>query len=295
METPATARVGILRIRDGQAAPAEDDLVLERAVGVSINGVEVALLMALPGCEEELAAGFALSEGVIRSRADLLAMRVCAPEEAAVVEAGIPRSPSGTLKAPFGVLKGARNDSQAGCLLRLTVPADLFTADPNAGPMVTRFACGTVGKSLLRREPRRIESAAFVSADALHAVMRAMTERQSVYRSTGGTHGAAVCDNAGNVIVLREDIGRHNAADKALGHCLLNDIPLSDKALVLTGRASSEMVLKAATAGAPILASMSAATALGVEMAQRYGLTLVGFLRPRRMNVYCGAERIVEA
>jgi FdhD protein len=281
METPATARVGILRIRDGQAAPAEDDLVLERAVGVSINGVEVALLMALPGCEEELAAGFALSEGVIRSRADLLAMRVCAPEEAAVVEAGIPRS--------------ARNDNQAGCLLRLTVPADLFTADPNAGPMVTRFACGTVGKSLLRREPRRIESAAFVSADALHAVMRAMTERQSVYRSTGGTHGAAVCDNAGNVIVLREDIGRHNAADKALGHCLLNDIPLSDKALVLTGRASSEMVLKAATAGAPILASMSAATALGVEMAQRYGLTLVGFLRPRRMNVYCGAERIVEA
>jgi FdhD protein len=260
-----TTPLHILRAGDNQAAEADDEVVLERAVGIAINGVEVALLMALPGHEEELAAGFALSEGVIRSRGDLLAMRVCAPDD-----------------------PGASD----GCLIRLTVPADLFSPDPGAGPVVTRFACGTVGKSLLRREPRAVESGLTMPAAALQSARRAMAQRQPVYRATGGTHGAAVCDAGGRIRVLREDIGRHNAADKALGHCLLNDISLRDAALVITGRASSEMVLKAATAGVPVLASMSAPTALGVQLAQRYELTLVGFLRPRRMNVYSGGERI---
>jgi FdhD protein len=263
---PTTARVPILRIGQGQAAQA-DDVVLERAVGIAINGAQVALLMALPGCEDELAAGFALSEGVIRSRGDLLAMRVCVSGEE--TETGL-----------------------RGCVVRLSVPADLFSTEPEAGPLVTRFACGTVGTSLLGREPRPVNSRISISAGALHRVMRAMSQRQSVYRLTGGTHGAGVCDSEGRILVLREDIGRHNAADKALGHCLLNDIPTEETALIITGRASSEIVLKAAAAGVPVLASMSAATALGVEMAERYGLTLVGFLRPRRMNVYCGAQRI---
>lgn len=279
METQVTTRLPILRIRAGHAAQIDDDLVVERAVGVSINGVEVALLMALPGSEEELAAGFALSEGVIRSRADLLSMRVCAPGEEGEGEPEVPHF--------------AGNDAPTDCLIRLIVPADLFTA--TTGPPLMRFACGTLGKSLLRREPKRTESKTAISADALPQVMRAMTEQQSIYRLTGGTHGAAICDGAGDLIALREDIGRHNAADKALGYCVLNDIPLEDKVLVITGRASSEMVLKAATAGVPILASLSAATALGIQTATRYGLTLVGFLRPRRMNVYSGAQRVLTA
>jgi len=120
-----------------------------------------------------------------------------------------------------------------------------------------------------------------------------MRELQTVYRQVGGTHAAALFDTTGKAAILGEDIGRHNAVDKVIGHCLLWDIPLGDKVLVTSGRASYEMATKAIRVGIPIAVSISAPTSLAVQIAQDRGLTLIGYLRGGRMNVYTHAERIV--
>jgi FdhD protein len=131
-----------------------------------------------------------------------------------------------------------------------------------------------------------------VCATHLHDMARAMAAAQVLYRRTGGTHGAGVFTAEGEMIAVREDVGRHNAADKAIGHCLLADLPRDDKVLVVSGRISREIAASAVRAGVPIIASMSAPTDAGVEVAARCGLTVVGFLRGRRMNIYTRPERI---
>ena len=122
-----------------------------------------------------------------------------------------------------------------------------------------------------------------------------LTRRQEVYRAAGGIHASAVFDASGQVLALGEDIGRHNAMDKALGYCLLRGIPLDDKMVVTTGRASYDMVAKGARLGVPILASLSSPTSLAVELAEAVGCTLLGYLRGRSMRVYTHAWRITGA
>jgi FdhD protein len=122
-----------------------------------------------------------------------------------------------------------------------------------------------------------------------------MREQQTVHRHVGGTHAAVLFDKSGRVITLAEDIGRHNAIDKAVGYCLLRGISLHDKVLLTSGRASYEMATKAIRVGIPIIASVSAPTSLAVQLAEDRGLTLIGYLRGGRMNVYTHPERVTNA
>lgn len=237
---------------------AQDALAVERWLRITLNGREVAALMASPGHETELGAGFALTQGFIRGRADLLSVAL-------------------------------RSDADKGDAVRIVVPVELSLAmaDRAAG----RGSCGGVAYAdeelpiLERDQPA-------VAAEALRQMVRAMAAAQEVYRLTGGTHGAGIFTAGGEAVVVREDVGRHNAVDKAVGHCLLGSTPLDDKVLVVSGRASREIVAKTVRAGVPILASISAATDAGVDLAERFRLTLVAFLRGRRMNICAHPQRI---
>jgi FdhD protein len=131
-----------------------------------------------------------------------------------------------------------------------------------------------------------------VPAEMLLGLNAAMRRAQDLYRVSGGVHAAALFDAAGHLITLQEDIGRHNAIDKALGYCLLRHIPLQDRILVTTGRASHEMVTKSVRVGIPIIVSISAATALAAQIAEDRGATLIGYLRGRRMSVYTHPWRV---
>jgi len=236
----------------------EDALAVEHWLRITLNGREVAALMCSPGHEEELGAGFALTQGLIRSRVDLLSSAL-------------------------------RTDPELGDTVRIVIPVELSLS--MAERVTARGVCG--GDVRLDADlPVLDRDEPVVRADVLERMARGMTAGQKVYKRSGGTHAAGVFTVDGELVVVREDVGRHNALDKAVGHCLLSSCGLGDKVIVITGRASREIVTKAAWAGVPVLASVSAATAAGAEAADRARLTLVSFLRGRRMNICSHPQRI---
>jgi FdhD protein len=236
----------------------EDALAVERWLRITLNGREVAALMCSPGHEEELGAGFALTQGFIRSRADLLSAAL-------------------------------RSDAESGDTVRIVIPVELSLSMTERA--TARGVCG--GDVRLDADlPVLDRDEPAVAADVLERMARTMTAAQKVYKHSGGTHAAGVFTAQGEPVVVREDVGRHNALDKALGHCVLSGRELGDKVVVITGRASREIVTKAAWAGVPILASVSAATVAGADAAERARLTLVSFLRGRRMNICAHPQRI---
>jgi len=249
----------VRRISADGAADIEDELAVERWLRIIVNGRELMAVMASPGHEDELGAGLALTQGWIRSRRDLLRV---------------------TLRA----------DADKGDTVRIVVPVELSLAIGER--LSARGSCG--GWVLSDEElPEIAGCEPTASADRLGEMARSLTAAQQLYKRTGGVHGAGVFRADGELVAAREDVGRHNAVDKVIGHCLLAGEAVDDKVLVVSGRASQEIVGKAARAGVAILASMSAPTAAAVDAAQRCGLTLVGFLRGRRMNVYAHPRRIV--
>ena len=278
---PPATQMEILRLRaaepspeapervDFSAQPMTDLVADERPVNIEINGVSTAVVMALPGDEEELAAGFALGERLIRSREDLLMLRACEPEA--------PPDGSGT-------------PNQWPVRVKLVIPVELQQARPT--PIMVRYACGTVGEALAAPDLAPPSFEVNVPAAALLSMLRHFSKEQATFLATGCTHAAALFDAQGELLVLKEDIGRHNAIDRVLGYALLNDLDLTDKVLVTSGRASADLAFKALSARIPVLASLSAPTALAVDWARRGGLTLVGFLRSRRFNIYSHPERI---
>jgi FdhD protein len=232
-------------------AETQDALAVERWLRLILNGREIAALMASPGYEDELGAGFALTQGFVKHRGELLSVSL-------------------------------RRDDDGRPAVRIVVPIELSLA--LADRASAQASCGGVVHA--DDELPVIEGEGpVVAAEGLRGMARAMTAGQTIYRRTGGTHGAGLFTVSGELVVLREDVGRHNAADKAVGHCLLAGIDLKDKALVVTGRVSRDIAAKAVRAGVPILASMSAPTDAGIEVAERGGLTVIGFLRGRRMNI----------
>jgi FdhD protein len=228
--------------------------------------------MRTPGNDEELASGLLFAEGVLESRADLLALerptdRRIDPElKANVLIASL--SPEA-----FG---------RAGKLQRGTVMGS---------------ACGVCGKTSIEnvipadRPP--LTSSFQVSAELLYALPGRLREQQSIFSKTGGLHAAALFAEDGSIRAVAEDIGRHNATDKLIGTFFLRrELPLSDSVLMVSGRAGFEIVQKAYAAGIPIVASVSAPSSLAVGLAQTGGVTLVGFLRERRFNVYANSQRV---
>jgi len=250
----------VLRITAQEATHEPIEMILEEPLSLRINDQQVAVLMRLPGMEKELAAGFCVSEGLVGGFDDILSIRHCGnalPIENPDTAAMESRNRVDVIARPEALNQDARLD-----VVRLI-----------------RAGCGAVDVDRAELPLSKVKSGLEIDANAVLGFAAAMRDAQVLHKHVGGVHAAALFDPSGELLILCEDVGRHNAVDKALGHCLLHGIPLTEVSILCSGRLSYEMVTKAIRAGIPLLASVSAPTALAVNIADRYGLTTVGYLR----------------
>jgi FdhD protein len=261
----------VLKIRDGQARRSRDRLAVEEPLELRVAGRPVGVTMRTPGNDVELAIGYCVSERLVAGPDEIAAVRFCAPEGQA---------------QEFNVLTV---DLRPGVpppdpsLERLAVTSSSCGVCGKASVDAVRLACAPVAGDRLRLHSR-----------VLAAIPDRVREAQRVFEQTGGLHAAAVCDADGTVACVREDVGRHNAVDKVIGWAATQDrLPLAGTVLFVSGRSSFEVVQKAAVAGVPLVAAVSAPSSLAVELAEEIGITLVGFLRGTAMNVYTHPERVV--
>lgn len=278
-----TERRRIVRIRDGVVSTRPDTLVAEEPLEIRLNGKPLAITMRTPGDDFALAAGFLVSEGVLGSPEELANIVYCAgaTEDGAntynVVDV---RLAPGVPVPDIALERNVYTTSSCGLCGKASLEAVRTTArwaveDP-AGPV------GEVGDPAMRLEPEVLAGL----PDRLRAAQR-------VFERTGGLHAAALFSPDGELLDIREDVGRHNAVDKLVGRALQQGaLPLRDAVLMVSGRASFELAQKAVMAGIPVLAAVSAPSSLAVDLAAETGLTLVGFLRGTSMNVYAGEQRL---
>jgi FdhD protein len=268
-----TARRPVLRLSPGGTLRRQDCLAVEEPLELRVGGRPLSVTMRTPGHDVELAHGFLLTEGVINTGADIAIARYCA---------------------------GA-DDQGPNTYNVLDVTLAPGVAAPSAGVernFYTTSSCGVCGKAAL--DAVRVRSRYQPGADPCRITRETLTvlpgrlrSAQRMFDTTGGLHAAGLFTTTGELLAAREDIGRHNAVDKVLGWALMSAaVPLAGHALMVSGRASFELVQKAAMAGVPILAAVSAPSSLAVELADDAGITLIGFLRGESMNVYTGAHRI---
>jgi FdhD protein len=232
----------------------------------------ISVTMRTPGDDEALAVGFLLSEGIIRAAGDVRGVRACGP---------------------------AVGPLQLHNVVRVEL-SDQVTVDMNRleRHFYTTSSCGVCGKTslealALQGAPELPEDCPRVAAEVIQALPERLRASQAVFDRTGGLHAAALFNASGEIVSVREDVGRHNAVDKLLGSALLEGrVPLSDFGLLVSGRASFELAQKALMAGVPILAAVGAPSSLAVELANQYRMTLIGFLRDGRFNVYSGKWRL---
>ena len=269
-----TERRRVLRISlPGSAGHRADLLAVEEPLEIRIGGTPLTVTMRTPGDDIDLAAGFLFGEGLLNPSVDLRQIRMCDENVADV-----------TLEPSALPL--------AADVQRAT---DARRAQRN---FLTTSACGVCGKESI--EAIRVTSRYDISADPVQVspgVLASLPDRlrdaQRVFASTGGLHAAGLFTPDGTLLVLREDVGRHNAVDKVVGWALREGrLPLTGHILLVSGRASFELVQKAYVAGIPVLAAVSAPSSLAVGLAEQAGLTLVGFLRGTSMNAYTGAHRL---
>ena len=276
----------IVAVRGGVVEERDDRLVGEepleiRAVGPGQESIAVAVTMRTPGFEAELAVGFLRTEGLIDGLADLAGHGgVDGPDGAAGVTFGDPAA----LAQPDDTV-----------IVHLHRPFDVGRIAERH--FVATASCGICGKATLDDIAVRCDplpaGRPIVARDVLLGLPAALRADQAVFETTGGLHAAGLFTAAGELVTLREDVGRHNALDKLVGAELLaGRLPLHDRVLLVSGRVSFEIVQKAAVAGIPFLAAVSAPSDLAVEAADRLGLTLVGFLRDDGFNVYAHPERV---
>jgi FdhD protein len=261
--------------RPGAAEPRADLLAGEEPLGIRVDGAALTMTMRTPGDDLELAAGFLVSEAIVGSRRDIAEIKLC-----------------------DGTSCGHGDHDGLGNIADVTL-AEGVTVPPGARRnFMTTSACGVCGKTsiedicVLPHAALDADQARFDPA-VLAGLPGRLRDAQRVFSRTGGLHAAGLFTAAGELIAAREDVGRHNAVDKVVGWALLEDrLPLAGCALLVSGRASFELVQKAVLAGIPLLAAVSAPSSLAAELAAEAGLTLVGFLRGRSMNVYTAEHRI---
>ena len=247
---------------DGTISHAQDYLAVEEPLEIRIGNTPVSVTMRTPGHDLELTAGFLFTEGIVSGRAELSALEAANPN---------------TVVAEIANGAGRQVDLQR-----------IFCA---------ASSCGICGKATIEsvrvRGIKPVNSAFQIDPDVLCSLPQRLRESQAVFGRTGGLHAAAVFNAIGEMLVLREDIGRHNAVDKVIGWALLNDqVPLNNSMLMVSGRGGFEIAQKAVVAGVPILASVSAPSSLAVQIAREFGMTMVGFLRGKRFVVYSAASRV---
>jgi FdhD protein len=272
-ETPAGVAIishPVLKVRGSQAASQEDQLTVEEPLEIRLAGQSFSVTMRTPGHDEELVAGFLFAERIIRSAADL---DVIAPYRGPTESPGLANVMNVLLR------------SGDACRERLR------------RSVVTSSSCGLCGRATvegLLSEVAPIESDLTVPVERFYELERSLSAGQATFERTGGLHAAGLFDADGRLVVLREDVGRHNAVDKVIGHMLLAEgVPLERRILIISGRLSFEIVQKALVAGIPIVAAVSAPSSLAVQLAIASDMTLIGFLRGEGLNIYAGAHRVV--
>lgn len=255
---------------DGHLLGKQDYLAVEEPLEIRVGDLPLSVTMRTPGNDLELAAGFLLTEGLIQSREQITALGMDLENQTA----------------------------SSGNVVQVRLTPE---AAPDISKMQRHFfaasSCGICGKasidSVRSRSLQTPNPDFHLAPEILVALPDALRASQAVFGRTGGLHGAALFSASGELLVVREDIGRHNAVDKIAGWALLeNRIPLSNEALLVSGRGGFEIVQKAIVAGIPIVASVSAPSSLAVQLAREMGLTLIGFLRGRRFVIYAGEERL---
>ncbi len=252
-----------------------DDLATEEPLEIRLlsNGETrtAAVTMRTPGNDFELAAGFLFSEGIITSRSEIAGISYCV-------------DPAVDAEQRYNIVNVALAGSRSRPLERLERH---FTMSSACG------VCGKASIEALQTRAAHIDDPLKVDLSLIAELPQKMRDAQRVFASTGGLHAAALFDSAGHLMVLREDVGRHNALDKIVGWALLGEkLPLHGCILLVSGRASYELLQKSIVAGIPVVCAVSAPSSLAVNLAKEFGVTLLGFVRGRRANVYAGVERI---
>lgn len=268
---PATSDVDRVVAWSGDAvASREDVLSIEEPLEIRLAGCSVAVTMRTPGDDFDLALGFLFTENIIRGARDVGSVAHCDTD-----------------------------DPDAWGNIVNVNPTDPAIVDPNRWRrnFFAASSCGVCGKAsidAIRQECPSIRSEIRVPHQIIYGLDHRMRDAQATFGRTGGLHAAALFDSGGNLLTVREDVGRHNAVDKVVGDALRRDeLPLHDRILLVSGRTSFEIVQKALMAGIPIVLAVSAPSSLAVHLARSAGMTLAGFLREWRFNIYSGSERIV--
>jgi FdhD protein len=261
-------RIPVVRVGDGPTSETStDDVAVEAALEVRLNGQPFSVTMRTPGADRELAAGFLFSEGIVRTAADVVAVN--ADPLADVVDVVLTEARAAAVAAQRDARRQVTTTSSCGMCGRPDLASTRLTAPPVG---LTRT----------------------VDIDAIRALPGRLTPLQETFAATGGLHAAALCTLDGGIVDTAEDVGRHNAVDKVIGHLFREGrVPLSNTVLLVSGRASFEIVQKAVAAGIPIVAAVSAPSSLAIDLARESRVALVGFLRDGGFNLYSEEERLV--
>ncbi|NET17511.1 MAG: formate dehydrogenase accessory sulfurtransferase FdhD [Okeania sp. SIO1H6] len=251
-----------------------DELATEEPLEIRLNFPKktIAVTMRTPGADFDLAAGFLYSEGVIKNSEDIAKISYCVDPE----------------------IDGEQQQNIVNITLNSKLNPNLKTLERH---FFTTSACGVCGKasieSLQIKGYSAIPLGLEISAEVIYSLPDKLSTAQGVFKSTGGLHAAGLFNAQGELLKLREDVGRHNALDKLIGsEFLAGQLPLNNFIVMVSGRSSFEILQKCITVGVPIVCAVSAPSSLAVEIAKEFNMTLVGFLRGRKFNIYSGVERI---
>lgn len=279
MARPAAPGLRIRRWSGGRWSDEPDAVVTEEPLQLSLDGSRLSVVMRTPGEDLELALGLMFGEGLLRSRTDVDVVRISAEADESEIR----------VKVDGSIVESNEVDVH-------------LAAAPRRKPersMLSSSACGVCGAVLiedLRRDLTPLAAGPAVDPALLPGLIDQLRSRQGVFDRTGGLHAAGLFGAAGELVCMREDVGRHNAVDKVVGRMLLEDrLPASSTVLVASGRAGYEIVQKSIAAGIPVLAAVGAPSSLAVSLAREFNQTLVGFLRGDRFNVYSAPERLTSS
>jgi FdhD protein len=269
-----TQRHGVLRVAPGESIRRSDTLAVEEPLEIRLNGESFLVTMRTPGNDIDLARGLLYSERIITDRSDIVLARYCAGS------------------GPEGV--------NTYNVLDVTLAPQISTSAAARRNVMTTSACGICGTTsidqVLRESPYSRDSELQVGAELVLSAPIRLRQHQRAFDQTGGLHAAGLLGLNSEMVCVREDVGRHNAVDKVIGWAIEQQLlPLRKMILAVSGRASFELTQKAVLAGIPVLAAVSAPSSLAVELAEEAGLTLVGFVRGKTMNVYTHSDRVTWA
>lgn len=256
-------------IRDGQARPGQDVVVREEPLEIRVGGVPLAVVMRTPGHDEDLVWGFLVTERIVDGPHRVESVRHCTTVEAPEAE-----------------------DNVMQVVLAADFEVDLARLRRN---LYASSSCGICGKATIENvldSAPAIDDDSIVEAQALHGLPDALRAAQKVFDLTGGLHAAGLFTIDGDVVCVREDVGRHNAVDKTIGWAVRNGVDLGGHVLQASGRVSYEIMQKALAARIPIVAAVSAPSSLAIELARAAGMTLVAFSRGQRLCIYAGPHRV---